>query len=246
MKRVGGLRLCRFRPPRQYTIWPRLKPNVWMLAVKNDMGLPCISHGFKLLRNLRSICVWYRGFVSGKVMIRFLVMAWLFGFLCLAAAQVQDFSDESIARLEALGQEALEEAEALVARSQPEKDRFELYTGCRPIAQLPFVSIENSSLDLAWESIFETLHNRLQATRIYDDAASDFISVNVHVVGSAFSVEVEFNKRLYDQISDIERSVTTWTSSALGTHGNNNDYVLLEIYKQVDHFLAEYLRINEC
>ena len=142
--------------------------------------------------------------------------------------------------IEQLRSKALIEAERL----QPKIDRFNLYTNCQSIGYVPDLSIEDSSIELSYEDLYRSLESRFRSILIYDASASHYVWIDVRVVGSVFLVEANFNKLLYDPITSTDQFVTTWESDVLGTHGHNGDFILYQVYRKIDEFLAEYLRVN--
>ena len=72
-----------------------------------------------------------------------------------------------------------------------------------------------------------------------------FSYVRVSVVGGAFSMRLEFNKRVSDSLSGESFFAGTWDSSTTGTHGRDAGYILQHLSEQLDRFVLEYLRVNE-
>lgn len=126
--------------------------------------------------------------------------------------------------------------------------RFELFTRCEPIRLLvePLEEAERK-VGLTFESLVAAAESRLRSARLYDKNAEPFIYLNVHVVGSAFSVSLEFHKYLYDAYSDQVSFAPTWNIVINGTHGGSRSsgIILSQIAKNMDQFLLEYLRVNE-
>ena len=169
------------------------------------------------------------------------MIAWLAGACGSAVAQDDDLIESIRAELEATSSES-EERAAL-------REQFALYTRCQPIAVVvvPPTDLETfGEIDLSWQEVTSTVNNRLKAARLHDDEAAQVLLVYLKIFGAFFSLDVRFSKELHDPITDLLGSADIWDSSAIGTHDNDRDYVLLKIYRQVDHFIAEYLRVNQC
>ena len=100
--------------------------------------------------------------------------------------------------------------------------------------------------------------SRLRAARLYavtGDSLEDVIEnvmkvggaclyVYVRVVGAAFHVSVEYNKVVKDRFGRANRAVT-WVTRSTGTHGRDAGFILSDLSRHLDKFLADYLRVNE-
>ena len=64
------------------------------------------------------------------------------------------------------------------------------------------------------------------------------------MVGLAFSISVEYNKRITDAFG-VSGSATTWDSGITGTHGSDAAYIVSLLSQILDKFLAAFLRVNE-
>ena len=133
-------------------------------------------------------------------------------------------------------------------------DRFELWAGCAPVAELvDDVDGDAEQLALDRSDVVTAVRSRLRSARIFDDAADTWLFVNITVSGPAFSVDVEFmrdvevlwNKpdgtKLY---SGLVGFTATWMAGSTGTHGNDPSYILWSVAHQIDKFIDEYLRVN--
>ena len=67
----------------------------------------------------------------------------------------------------------------------------------------------------------------------------------MNVVGRAFSEKLEYNKRLYDSVTGLSFRTTTLNSDGIGTHGGDAGYIMQTVSERLDHFILEYLRVNE-
>jgi len=71
--------------------------------------------------------------------------------------------------------------------------------------------------------------------------------VNVNVVGSGFSVGIEFKRQVYyfGPAGDIKRVyAATWREGAAGTHGRDSEYIIRGLDAGLDKFLNQYLKAN--
>ena len=126
-------------------------------------------------------------------------------------------------------------------------DRFELWTECKPVRLL----VENLGEDaavigLSREDITVAARSRLRAARIYTPDRVDYkLYIRVSTVGCAFSMSIEFQKRLEDSNSRQSYLATTWNTGSTGTHGKTGkSYILSGLSRHIDRFIDEYLRVN--
>ncbi|MCY4164836.1 MAG: hypothetical protein OXF03_01610 [Gammaproteobacteria bacterium] len=136
-------------------------------------------------------------------------------------------------------------------------DRFKLWNDCMPMK----LGVENlddaaTEIGLKKEAVETTVRSRLRAARLFDGdaldgasvaAASSILLVRVTVVGvgHAFSISVEYMKRVIDIASEGKTFATTWKRDSTGTHGLNSGYILSVLSRHTDKFIDEYLRVNE-
>lgn len=145
-------------------------------------------------------------------------------------------------------------ASSTAAEKITETDRFRLWAGCAPVAELiDGVDGDVERLGLDRGDIVTVVRSRLRRARIFDDAAHDWLFVSVVVSGLAFSVEVDFMRNVevlvpaWNGPKGTLRLVgftATWDSSATGTHANNPSYILSAVARHTDKFIDEYLRVN--
>ena len=67
----------------------------------------------------------------------------------------------------------------------------------------------------------------------------------MNVVGRAFSEGLDYEKRLYDSVTGLSLRTTTWNADGVGTHGGDAGYIMQIVSERLDHFILEYLRVNE-
>ena len=106
-------------------------------------------------------------------------------------------------------------------------ERFQLFNECRPMVLWP-VEVDTES-GLTKDRIQTLAESRLRAARLYlDHEAPDspaavernrplaYLGVSVKATETAFFVAVNYNKRVYDPVSDVSTSTMTWTESSFG------------------------------
>ena len=125
-------------------------------------------------------------------------------------------------------------------------DCFDLFNGCEPIDLL----VENlpedaAEIGLTKERIQTLAESRLRAARLYDADGGTHLYVHVNVVGRAFSEGLDYKKRLYDSVTGLSFRTTTWNVDGVGTHGGDAGYIMQIVSEHLDHFILEYLRVNE-
>jgi len=97
------------------------------------------------------------------------------------------------------------------------------------------------------DEVRRAVTSRLRLARLFNDQEEDLLLyVHVHVVGPAFSVNVELWKRLTDKLySGLSFLASSWDTGYIGTHGDGSSYVISSLGQALDHFIDEYLRVNE-
>jgi len=131
-----------------------------------------------------------------------------------------------------------------------ELNRFKLYNNCRPmmlvVEELPDDAKE---IGLTRRRLLSATEARLRSARLYTDdyerSQGAYLYVNVLVVGRAFNLTVQYNKSLYDPLSDLFLTAATWTRGNTGAHGGDAGYIMQAVYEKIDEFLLAYLRVNE-
>ena len=125
--------------------------------------------------------------------------------------------------------------------------RFELFSNCSPMGLV----IENlnsnaAQIGLKRETLQAAVESRLRSARLYTSRElAPYLYINVNVVGKAFNINVKYKKRVYDPASDNTFSATTWNAGTTGTHGGDAGYIRSAVSEIMDHFLLEFLRVNE-
>ena len=136
------------------------------------------------------------------------------------------------------------------------RDRFELWTLCKPVPL--FVSIwdaaEGKFVDrkdgLAREAVEIAIRSRLRAANIYEQDISRHnhtLEVLLSLGNSIFDIDFRFEKWLMDPIAAPRLfAATTWSTGFFGTYGKGDtNHILGGIERQADRFIDEYLRVND-
>ena len=128
-------------------------------------------------------------------------------------------------------------------------DRFKLWNACEPIyLGVEYLGDEAIKMGLTREAITTTVRSRLRAARlrIYRGRDPYLLYVNVTTLsrGTAFSVRLEFKKRLPDpELNGKKGFATTWNTMTVGQ--GDAAYILSVVSRLTDQFIDEYLRVNE-
>lgn len=126
-------------------------------------------------------------------------------------------------------------------------ERFALLSDCqRMLLTVEGLSEDAADIGLTRDSLIAAAESRLRAARLYTDALpGPVLYVNVTVIEVAFSINLELKKAVLDPASGEIGLATTWDTGSTGTHGGDAGYVVNSVSQHLDHFLADYLRVNE-
>lgn len=129
-------------------------------------------------------------------------------------------------------------------------DQFALFTRCSRMSTTIGVQKKHIAFGQSVpteDAVRRAVTSRLRSARLFNDQEADLLlHVQVHVVGSAFSIDVELKKRVTDELySDLYFLSTSWETGSTGTHGNSSSYIISSLGGALDHFIDEYLRVNE-
>ena len=125
-------------------------------------------------------------------------------------------------------------------------ERFRLATNCAPMSiAVEHLPTQASKIGLSRTSIQTAAESRLRSARLFDSSRSIYLYIQVNVTRYAFNAKVNFNKHLYDPISKQMFTTITWSEAITGTHSQDSGYILSHLYKLLDEFLVDYLRVNE-
>lgn len=131
------------------------------------------------------------------------------------------------------------------------KDRFDLWTGCKPL-NLHVEGLDADALDIGLkeDDIIKSVQSRLRSARIFDINEETVLYVQVSILPRTFLSRgvylIDFNleKVLHDRASGISNFAATWESGSFGIVGDGSEGVLSEVSKHADKFIDEYLRVN--
>ncbi len=125
-------------------------------------------------------------------------------------------------------------------------DRFKLFADCEPMGLVVEGLPEDAAeIGLTEDSIRAAAESRLRSARLYIEASSPYLYINVNVLAGAFNVALEYNKSVFDPLSGLSGVASTWSSGGTGTHGRDSGFILSQVSQHLDRFLAEFLRVNE-
>ncbi len=144
---------------------------------------------------------------------------------------------------------------------EDQEPRFQLFNECHPVGLGVALARDDGDLPEQLEERIERLaESRLRAARLFSPFSPrqlrlmtgafphSFLSIEVTVVGRAFSGRVSFYKRVYDPPSGVSDFALTWRSGDTGTHRGGEEsaaFIMQRLSELVDAFVLEYLRVNE-
>lgn len=150
----------------------------------------------------------------------------------MAVAVIAGTSPES-----ALGQDA---------DSERRYELFALFTNCEPVVLSVEVHNDGDALNgLDEETVTRAARSRLRSARLFVESGANLVSIYAHIVGRAFSLEVQLWKTVFDPATELYLRAVTWERGSTGTHGGDGAYVVSGVQRMMDQFLDEYLRVNE-
>ena len=136
------------------------------------------------------------------------------------------------------------------AQVSPQHERFFLWNECRPIRLFVRHLVWNGTLEdtaSKYNDVTMLIRSRLRAARMYEPDKSKSTPylgmVLVHYKNTAYVLELEFAKWLYDPISDVTFAATTW-SELDGGATTNWESIRSTVSRSTDKFIDEYLRVN--
>lgn len=132
------------------------------------------------------------------------------------------------------------------AEKVSERDRFEMWNGCRSM-DLIVETLPKAATDigLTEKAVTVAARSRLRAARLYDDDASATLWISVNAAGLvAYGINVGFFKWVRDEATDTTDLAMTWFTGSTGMSGRNSSHILSSVTGHVDEFLDEYLRVN--
>ena len=140
------------------------------------------------------------------------------------------------------------------AEKDSQLDCFKLWNGCKPVELLvEGLSNNAAEIGLREEDIETAVRSRLRGARIYDENAVPYL-YDINVVGPAFSVDVEFKRRVEvllpfwekpEGMGSLVGYAAVWDSGSTGTYGaTGSGFILSSLTRHTDKFIDEYLRVN--
>ena len=126
-------------------------------------------------------------------------------------------------------------------------DNFRLFTRCASVGLvIEGMHSDAEKIGLTAESVRAAVESRLRSARIYTDARTDnWLYININVMEKVFNISLDFNKEVFDPVTEITMPAITWGLGTVGTHRTSTGFVLSSLSGSVDEFLVEYLRVNE-
>lgn len=124
--------------------------------------------------------------------------------------------------------------------------RFELFNDCKPMdLVVERLHDDAGKIGLTKARLQAAAESRLRSARLYDSDAAAYLYMNVAVASPAFSIRLEYRKRVFDPASVKSGYAATWNTGSTGTHGGDAGYIVSALSEKLDRFLVEYLRVNE-
>ncbi len=126
-------------------------------------------------------------------------------------------------------------------------DRFRLWNDCKPVRMFIQVGVKaGADIELTEDAVALAVRSRLRAARLYrKGTGAPILAVNVNAALQGFGVPVEFNKIVHDAVSNEDGFGVVWKSGSSGSHAGNGSYIMSKVSEHMDHFIDEYLRVNE-
>lgn len=125
--------------------------------------------------------------------------------------------------------------------------KFELFTQCETInLVVEGLNEDASKIGLTVRRITIAAESRLRSARLFsEERMRQYLYVNVNRVGNAHSIDLEFNKKVFDPRSKHSAYATTWSIGGTGTHGQSSSFVISHVSEYIDTFIVEYFKANE-
>ena len=141
-------------------------------------------------------------------------------------------------------------ASTVQAQTVSDLDRFALFNACRPmrlVVEGLYPDVQASGL--TEERIQLAAESRLRAARLYTESMEKanltHLYININVVGRAHSVSVAYRRWVTDPVNNSEGPATTWDTGSTGTHSGDASFIIQDLSRHLDKFLANYLRVND-
>ena len=142
------------------------------------------------------------------------------------------------------------------AETVDDRDRFQLWNNCEPVRLIvEDLPADAGKIGLRREDIQTAVRSRLRSARIFtpNPFATQYLYVNVSVVGSAFGIGVRLKRHvqlmrpIWEQREGSGRLsgiATTWIKDGLGTHDGDSGFILSNVARYIDTFIDDYFKVN--
>ena len=132
------------------------------------------------------------------------------------------------------------------AQEVTDHDRFRLSNECRPLSAV--VELRDGdrepSLGLSQDSLQGIVLSQLNAARLYHRDSTSRLGVRVVAAGRAFSVLIEFYKRVTDERTQLTQPAVTWSDGFTGIHDGSGDRIRKTVRDALEMFVGKYLHVN--
>ena len=128
------------------------------------------------------------------------------------------------------------------ARTEQEREEFELFAHCRPMRIR--IIVHDEEFGLQEEGLRATLESRLRAARLYREDSPYHLDLQVMSAGRASYFMLGYVKIFHDHTSGHWGLAPTWVRFHLSSHYDVPS-LMSEISQTMDRFIAAYLRVNE-
>ena len=189
---------------------------------------------------------------------------WAKEWECFEKAEEVEDIDDLDKECAAIIEKEIEKLDRMEQEAKERTKKFKLYNGCLPMELIvEDLSEDGKEIEMSKEAIQNALESRLRAAYLYStpknfletfkrgqllfpgESFSTRLYARVSVVGKkAFSIDLQYQKRLADGMSGVKSYATTWQTGATGI-SSDAGYIMNALAKYMDEFLVEFLRVNE-
>lgn len=128
-------------------------------------------------------------------------------------------------------------------------DAFQLFTNCQSLAVTVTISKTpktGNMIEFTEDDVQNSAESRLRGAHIYGSKFNfPSLDILIGIYWNFFSMSLELRKTLADTHSQIHGGAITWADSYLGVFSDRGGYILSNLSRALDHFIADYLRVNE-
>ena len=130
-----------------------------------------------------------------------------------------------------------------------ERERFALWTGCKPLWPALFVEPKDDTFE---DSVRAAVESRLRGARLYGGLTSSstpsvgLLRIVVNRGSGLFGISVGLQKRLFDPITGLRsHAYADYRGGGYSSFGSGSpEYVRSVLADHLDRFIADYLRVN--